>query len=242
MKKINNKKAFSLVELTMVIVIMALLFSVFAVSQKVSEQGRLVNAINITAQQPNIIESNQLSLWLETSMPSRGKEKSYKLKDWDDLSKNKVLFLPSNINNKTTFEEKRIFPGIKSVHFNGTNSMQSEKALNLSSYTIFIVARPEKGNTGNIVDSGFKITAQQIGDNLVTVFKNDGYNKYVKKELEGNFTKITNNDTLSSRPETIYVGNNNFKGEIFEIIIFDGVLDDEDIYKIETYLNRKYIK
>ena len=91
------------------------------------------------------------------------------------------------------------------------------------------------------MDSGFKITAQQIGDNIVTVFKNDGYNKYVKKELEGNFTKITNNDALSSRPETIYIGNNGFKGEIFEVIIFDGILDDDSIYQIETYLHRKYI-
>ena len=60
MKKINNKKAFSLVELTMVIVIMALLFSVFAVSQKVSEQGRLVNAINITLTKEEITYLEEL--------------------------------------------------------------------------------------------------------------------------------------------------------------------------------------
>ena len=58
MKKINSKNAFSLVELTIVIVIMSLLFTVFAVSQKVVEQGRLINAINLTGQQPNIIENN----------------------------------------------------------------------------------------------------------------------------------------------------------------------------------------
>ena len=60
MKKNNYKKGFSLIELTMVVVIMSLLFVVFSVSERVVENGRLVNAINLTAQQPNIIENNKL--------------------------------------------------------------------------------------------------------------------------------------------------------------------------------------
>ena len=68
-------------------------FVVFSVSERVVENGRLVNAINLTAQQPNIIENNKLALWLETSMPSREKKDGYKLLDWDDLSKNKILFM-----------------------------------------------------------------------------------------------------------------------------------------------------
>lgn len=240
MKKINNN-AFSLVELTMVIVIMSLLFTVFAVSQKVVEQGRLINAINLTAQQPNIIENNKLMLWLETSMPSRGKKDGYLLNDWDDLSKNKILFVTSSSAHRQTFEEKRIFPGIKSVHFNGSNPMESEKGLNLLSYTAFVVAKPKSGNTGNILESGFKLTSQNIGDNLITVIKNDGGVKSVKRGLEATFVGTSNSDSLNSRPDKVYIGSNGYEGEIFEIIIFDGILDDDDIYEIEIYLNRKYI-
>lgn len=241
MKKINNKNAFSLVELTIVIVIMSLLFTVFAVSQKVVEQGRLINAINLTGQQPNIIENNKLMLWLETSMPSRGKKEGYVLKDWDDLSKNKILFVTSSSAHPQSFIDPRIFPGIKSVHFNGSNPMESEKGLNLQAYTAFVVAKPKTNNTGNILESGFKLTTQNIGDSLITVIRNDGSTKSVKKGLEESFVGTTNSDTLNSRPSRVFIGSNGYEGEIFEIIIFDGVLDDEDIYDIETYLYRKYI-
>lgn len=247
MKKLNNKKnAFSLIELTIVVVVMALLFVVFSVSEKVVENGRLINAINLTAQQPNIIENNKLVLWLETSMSSREKKVGQKLLDWDDLSKNKILFITSSNLHPQTFEEKRIFPGIKSVHFNGSNPMESKKGLNLLSYTAFVVSKPEKNNTGTILDSGFKITSNEVyseknGDILINVIQNDGSAKSIKRGLKGEFIGISNNDVLNSRPLKIYIGNNGFKGEIFEIIIFDGILQENEIYKIETYLHRKYI-
>lgn len=247
MNKLNSKKnAFSLIELTIVIVVMALLFAVFSASEKVVEHGRLINAINLTAQQPNIIESNKLVLWLETSMSSREKKVGQKLLDWDDLSKNKILFTASSSSHPQTFEEKRIFPGIKSVHFDGSNPMESKKGLNLLSYTAFVVSKPEKNNTGTILDSGFKITSDEVhsdknNDSLINVIRNDGSTKSIKKGIKGEFIGTKNNDVLGNRPEKIYIGNNVFKGEIFEIIIFDGVLEEDEIYEIETYLHRKYI-
>lgn len=239
MKKANSRNGFTLIELTMVIVIISLLFTVFEVSRKVVEQGRLINAINLTAQQQNVIENNKLLLWLETSMPTRGKENGYQLKDWDDLSKNKILFVPSDFKKKTSFEEKRIFPGIKSVHFDGYNVMESKKGLNLLSYTAFIVAKPD-GKVGYILDSGFKLTAKDAQENLITVITNDGTTKSLKSGLDKEFIGIDNIDILNSRPEKIYLGTENFTGEVFEVIIFDGVLDDDDIYLVETYLYRKY--
>ena len=85
------------------------------------------------------------------------------------------------------------------------------------------------------------IDTQNIGDNLITVIRNDGTTKSVKKGLKESFVGTTNSDSLNSRPAKVFVGSNGFEGDIFEIIIFDGILDDEDIYEIETYLYRKYI-
>ena len=242
MKKNNYKKGFSLIELTMVVVIMSLLFVVFSVSERVVENGRLVNAINLTAQQPNIIENNKLALWLETSMPSREKKDGYKLLDWDDLSKNKILFMASDSKHYQTFKEKRTFPGIKSVYFNGHNPMVSKKSLNLLAYTIFVVSKPESNNTGTIIQSGFKITAHDVEDSLITVIRNDGNSKSIKKGLKKEFVDIgQGGDNFNNRPEKVVIGDNGFEGEIFEIIVFDSVLDDDDINKIEKYLYRKYI-
>ena len=242
MKKNNYKKGFSLIELTMVVVIMSLLFVVFSVSERVVENGRLVNAINLTAQQPNIIENNKLVLWLETSMPSREKKDGYKLLDWDDLSKNKILFMASDSKHYQTFKEKRTFPGIKSVYFNGHNPMVSKKSLNLLAYTIFVVSKPESNNTGTIIQSGFKITTYDVEDSLITVIRNDGNSKSIKKGLKKEFVDIgQGGDNFNNRPEKVVIGDNGFEGEIFEIIVFDSVLDDDDINKIEKYLYRKYI-
>ena len=242
MKKNNYKKGFSLIELTMVVVIMSLLFVVFSVSERVVENGRLVNAINLTAQQPNIIENNKLALWLETSMPSREKKDGYKLLDWDDLSKNKILFMASDSKHYQTFKEKRTFPGIKSVYFNGHNPMVSKKSLNLLAYTIFVVSKPESNNTGTIIQSGFKITAHDVEDSLITVIRNDGNSKSIKKGLKKEFVDIgQGGDNFNNRPEKVVIGDNGFEGEIFEIIVFDSVLDDDDVNKIEKYLYRKYI-
>lgn len=243
MKKNNYKKGFSLIELTIVVVIMSLLFVVFSVSERVVENGRLINAINLTAQQPNIIENNKLALWLETSMSSREKKDGYRLLDWDDLSKNKILFVASDSQHYQTFEEKRTFPGIKSVYFNGHNPMVSKKSLNLLAYTIFVVSKPESNNTGTIIQSGFKITANDVEDSLITVIRNDGHDKSIKTGLKESFvgTGGQGGDDLGNRPQKIEIGSNGFEGEIFEIIVFDSALDDEEVYKIETYLYRKYI-
>lgn len=243
MKKNNDKKGFSLIELTIVVVIMSLLFVVFSVSERVVENGRLINAINLTAQQPNIIENNKLVLWLETSMPSREKKDGYKLLDWDDLSKNKILFTASDSKHYQTFKEKRTFPGIKSVYFNGHNPMISKKSLNLLAYTIFVVSKPKINNTGTIIQSGFKITAQDIGDSLITVIRNDGLDKSIKTSLKEGFAGRggQGGDNLGNRPQKIEIGSNGFEGEIFEIIVFDSALDDDDVNKIEKYLYRKYI-
>ena len=244
MKKNNYKKGFSLIELTIVVVIMSLLFVVFSVSERVVENGRLINAINLTAQQPNIIENNKLALWLETSMSSREKKEGYKLLDWDDLSKNKILFMASDSQHYQTFEEKRTFPGIKSVYFNGHNPMVSKKSLNLLAYTIFIVSKPESNNTGTIIQSGFKITAHDVKDSLITVIRNDGHDRSIKSGLKKKFKKVEaeqNHDNFNYRPEKVVIGDDGFKGEIFEIIVFDSALDDDDVDKIEKYLYRKYI-
>lgn len=255
MKKNNYKKGFSLIELTMVVVITSLLFVVFSVSGRVVENGRLINAINLTAQQPNIIENNKLALWLETSMPSREKKDGYKLLDWDDLSKNKILFMASDSQHYQTFKEKRTFPGIKSVYFDGDNPMVSKKSLNLSTYTIFVVSKPESESEsesesksesnyeGTIIKSGFEITANDVKDSLITVIRNDGTSKSIKSGLKEVFVGIEGQggDILGNQPERIEIGSDRFQGEIFEIIVFDSVLDDDDVNKIEKYLYRKYI-
>jgi prepilin-type N-terminal cleavage/methylation domain-containing protein len=228
---------FNLIELSIAILIFCLFVMIVYGAKKMVKMARLANAINVTAQ-ANFIDDDSLVLWLETSEISKNNT-SGTITSWKDLSKNKIEFNSSS--GTLTFADSTIYPGIKAIKFVGTNYLKSSISLNLNQYTSFIVANVSSTGTTNIYDSGFVATANELSSNNIVVIKNDGSNKYIKSIIDNSFTTLSSNaDNLTSSPSEFYIGNNGFKGEILEIIIFNDVLNTSKLGNVENYLLNKY--
>ncbi len=234
-----GKNGLTMIELSMVIIISSILIGVIYVAEKTIELAKITNAINLTAQS-NLTDNDNLVLWLETSTMSKDKKNNESVKTWMDSSKNGIIFeAPSS---SPTLRKGKPFEGIKGLYFNGTSYLQSDSPLNLSKYTAFIVSEPSNTNSVSLFDTGFLVKSSEISNNKVVVVKNDGSKKYIKRGNTKNFEQITNSDVLNNRPSKFYIGNGGFKGKILEIIIFDKVLSDKEIIKIENYLYNKYMR
>ncbi len=234
-----SKRGLTMIELTMVLIASSILISVIYSVEKSIEAAKIASAINLTAQS-NIRENDNLVLWLETSTMSREKKVNDTVKTWTDLSKNRIVFKPAS--SSPTVKAEKVFDGIKGIYFNGTNYFQSDNALNLKKYTAFVVSKPDNTSSVSLFDSGFLVKSSEISNGRVVVVKNDGTKKYIKRKNNENFKEITNSDVLNNRPSKFYIGNGGFKGEILEIIIFDKVLSNKEITKIENYLYNKYMR
>ena len=70
----------------------------------------------------------------------------------------------------------------------------------------------------------------------------DETKKCIKRKNNENFKEITNFNILNNRPSKFYIENGGFKGEIFENTIFDKILSNKEITKIENYLYNKYMR
>lgn len=234
-----TKKGLTMIELSIVIIISSILIGVIYMAAKSIESAKIANAINLTAQS-NLRGNDNLVLWLETSTISKERKTDESIKTWRDSSKNGIIFkAPSS---SPTLKETKPFEGIKSLYFNGSNYLESDSPLNLAKYTAFIVSNPDNTNSVALFDTGFLVKSNEILNNKIVVIKNDGTKKYIKKGNTKNFEQITNSDVLNNRPSKFYIGNGGFKGQILEIIIFDKILSDKEIIKIENYLYNKYTR
>lgn len=237
--KINKVNSFTMIEITIVLFVVSFLLVTITFSLNIISSSYLSNAVNLTAQM-RLTDDDSLVLWLETSyMTKRMKDKA-SVTQWLDLSKGNALFVPSST--APIFYKKSAFPGVGSVYFKGSSSMQSVKALNLSKYTSFVVAASNTSTTQRVYDSGFMLTTAELGSNKIVVVKNDGTTKSIKRGNKASFVTITNSDVLNNRPIVIHLGNASFVGEIFEIIIFDRILSDKEVLNIEDYLFNKYTR
>lgn len=204
-------------------------------SLKLINSSRLANAINLTAQ-IDLSENENLVLWLETTNINKEEKTNTKLYTWNDLSINKISF--SNSTNPPIFKGSKTFGGINSLSFDN-NTLKSNNILNLKKYTIFVVANPTVSN-GKIYDFGFSLKPNEMSNNKIIILKNNGVEKFIKLNNKDIFKFNSPSDIPNIAQETNTIGSDGFKGEIFEIIIFNKVLSNEQINKIENYLYNKY--
>ena len=234
-----DKNAFTILELSIVVVISAVLVVIGYAGKKSIELAKITNAINLTAQS-DIKNNDNLVLWLETSIMNRENKENDDIKTWRDLSKNGITFKANSP--YPNFKKDKSFSGIKGIYFDGLSYFQSDETLNLRKYTAFVVSKPDNTNNTPIFDSGILAKSNEISNNMIVAIKNNGSKKYIKRGNTSNFEEIANSDILNSRPSKFYIGNDGFKGEILEIIIFDKILNNKEIIKIENYLYDKYMR
>lgn len=226
----------TIIEISIVLLILSIFTSSFFVIKNIINSARIANAINLTAN-AKFANDDSLVLWLETSTFSNDKESHDSIESWIDFSKNKILFESSS---SFSLLKNPVFKGLRGVYFNGVNSFQSDQALNLDEYTVFVVALVDDLNNGNILDSGFSIGADEVLNNQIIMIQNNGTSKRKKIRKSNTLEEIVNSDNLNISPEKIFLGNDSFKGQILEIIVFNEILNLKEIVDIENYLYAKY--
>lgn len=248
MKK--NIRGFTLIEISIVLVAISSLVVLVYSGFKVTRNALLSNAVNLTAN-ATFRDDNNLILWVETSRIGKSVKNGGSVDIIQDLSKNLIKFEAAST--KPTFKTDGLFDGIAALNFTGSNSLASfildendvkmNIAFNITSYTAFVVARPDSDSptTGNIFNGGPIFRVSELSGNPIVVIKNDGTTKSIKRtNATKTFTTLTNIDSLNNRPTVMYIGDNGFKGEIYEIVIFDRILNEKEILEIEDYLYNKY--
>jgi hypothetical protein len=235
-----KNKGFTIIEMAMVFLILCAVLGIIISAKKLVKIAKLANAVNLSTQ-IDILDNGGLVLWLETSNINRN-NKSGTITIWKDLSKNKNEFKSNS--GSLAFSNSSLYNGIKAIKFDGTNYLESSTPLNLNKYTAFLVAIPNSNSSSTkIFDSGFVATTSELSSNRIVVIKNNGSTKYIKSVSDSNFTTLSSNpDDLTNSPLKFYIGNDGFNGEILEIMIFDRILDNSEIGKIENYLINKYIR
>ena len=153
MLKINKNKAFSLIELSIVILIIGILVAGVTQSSRLISQMRLISVRSITLSSP-IASIKDLYAWYETVM-----EKSFDeveasdgltISNWYDLnpqsSSGKINFTQTNAGFRPTYQLSSI-NGLPAIYFNGSKFLNTDlnapSALGAGSATFFFVFRPQ---------------------------------------------------------------------------------------------------
>ena len=155
----QTSKAFSLIELSIVILIIGILVAGVTSSSRLIKRMKVITAQNLTRNSP-ISSIKDLSIWLESSLDesfdNAEESDGANITNWYDInpqSSYKFTLNQPTLANKPVFAEAGI-NGIPSVKFDGNSSdFMFLQNYNLSSnkLTFFIVTNRIVGNTGTAI-------------------------------------------------------------------------------------------
>ncbi len=179
MKK-PNIKAFSLVEITIVILVIGVIIAGVLASNVLIKKFRIATAQNLTQSSPiqGIADS---VLWLETSL-----DKSFKASESEDKSKLSVWYdvRESMSKNNAVQSDAAYAPSysnsinyVQAVKFDGTNGYFTVdgSVLNNTNYTIFVLERRESNKSGNyFIGDASSENQSTTNKNLVLGYSADG--------------------------------------------------------------------
>lgn len=158
----NKKKAFSLIETSIVIVIIGIAVAAITQGTRLVQQFRLNNARSLTQSSP-VPATDNLVLWLETTSTNSFQPTGYSnnsqlaaasgTKVWYDLSsrKNNALSTSNSPYSSNPVYIKNGINGLPSLKFDGVSQyldFTDPSALVNGSYTVFVVEQPTK-TSGN---------------------------------------------------------------------------------------------
>ena len=144
----NHKKAFSLIELSIVILIIGILVAGVTSSSRLINRMRLLTAQNITRSSP-VTSIKDLSVWYESSLDesfdTNEEVEDSPITNWFDLnpqSSYKINSTQTDVNLKPKYKNN-IFNGLPALLFDGTNDFMLANSVGISGkgLTIFMVAR-----------------------------------------------------------------------------------------------------
>jgi len=170
------KKAFSLIELSIVILIIGILIAGVTQSSRLIKQFRLKTAQNLTQSSP-VSSIKDLVLWYETSMDGSiadsEKEEGALVTNWYDINPQSAFknnATQGTVTNQPSFRENVFNGAIPAVRFDGVDNFMTFDGTIVvgTNYTIFVVEQRRDGATDSYFISG---TTQTLNNNLILGYR-----------------------------------------------------------------------
>lgn len=274
----KKRSAFSLIEISIVITVIAVLAVGVMQGQSILAKSRIAAARTQTAQSP-VKDIPDLNAWFETtserSFDAAETSNNSAVTTWYDINPNGVKGLNATQSNSThkPLYQKNVVNNLPMLRFNSASSHY----LNLpsrtipygnSSYSIFIVSRPNSTSYGTLIYSGTGNINEDnavyySGSSIVNAWNNNDASASIPKNRLHIFSFTYNNSAgrtiyingtsratsaavnRSSSPFNNCIGGgssliNMFDGHIGEIIIYNRYLRTEERKSVEKYLSRKW--
>lgn len=166
-KKIN-KKAFSIIEISVVILIVSVMVAGIATGRSMITKSRLTNAKSLT--QKSVINEmgDDLIAWYETSLessfiPSEAKTDGSLITVWKDSNKSAITKNDAKIGVSPTLVQNVFYNSIPGVRFTGTQYLNFDGSkFAKNSYTVFVVEQRRSNKAHNYFISGFSNSGNKI--------------------------------------------------------------------------------
>ena len=298
LKKIYRKKAFTLIELSIVLLIVGILLSGVVTYSRLVKQMKLTTVKQMTYSSP-VSGIKGLSLWLETTLEASitgavnaiYPDENEKIISWNDINpqtSSRVIVSQANDSLRPIYTTSSTINDIPAVKFDGTKFLMSLKASGGNiplmagddSFTLFTVFQTNVNNTNQaIIDQNYYSVGDVSGGRasiLLTLFGNYGFcgqavdywtcqlyypnTPYISAitVADNGLTKVYSNSYSTPCSSTInstalnisdagfFVGTKGtsllerMNGNIYEIIIYDRVLNNDELNDILRYLSKKY--
>lgn len=174
-KKIN-KKAFTIIEISIVILIVSAMIIGIATGSSLIAKSRLANAKSLTRQSVVNDMGEDIIAWYETSLegsfnPSEIKNDGSTISKWKDSNKNAVNKNDATAVTSPTLVQNVFYNSIPGVRFTGSQYLTfngSKFAKN--SYTVFVVEKRNSANDQNYFIAGGD---NAVNCNLVLGYRNN---------------------------------------------------------------------
>ncbi len=194
MKSINTNKAFTLLEVAIGIIAIALIIGALQISKKLISNTENLVALN---QQDNAWDTSSseeggeeessglpytsgLVLWLDASDADTITEADSTVTVWADKSSSgNDALAPASVSNRPTYGtvDAETFPGLNVVNFESTEYMLLTNAINLTDSTVFVVAE-QNGSNGRVLAAATANIHYVRYRNSKVVIQDDGFNGY----------------------------------------------------------------
>jgi prepilin-type N-terminal cleavage/methylation domain-containing protein len=298
-KKITAKQAFTLIELSIVLLIVGILITGVVTYSRLVKQMKLTTIKQITYSSP-VTGIKGLSLWLETTLDNSvtgatnpiNPDENEKITSWNDINpqtSTRVIVSQTTDSLRPTFITTGTLNELPGIKFDGTQYLSSIKAnggnipliAGDDSFTLIAVFQTNVNSGVNqaIIDQNSTNSSEPAGARasiLLTLFGTYGFcgqavdywncqayytkTPYISAVTvnDNGLTKVYTNSTSTTCSSTInstslnisdagfFVGvkgtslTERMNGIIHEIIIYDRVLNTEELNDVMRYLSKKF--
>ncbi len=173
--KKNNKNAFTIIELSIVILVISVMVVGVATGKSLITKARLANAKSLTRQSVVNDMGDDLIAWYETSLEGSFKESETKtdgssITIWKDSNKNAVNKNDATAGVSPTLVQNVFYNSIPGVRFTGSQYLNfNGTKFAKNSYTVFVVEQRISGKSNNYFIAG---SANSLNSNLVLGYRN----------------------------------------------------------------------